>query len=100
MSWKVGAGVAGAALVVAWLLGGRWLWILGLEVALDLIVLLALVIAAGMMRLWLDGVQQQRGEQLRKWRMDMKRKRKQLEDEAAELRKRVQDHERARGAAR
>merc|ERR1712150_118306 len=59
-SWKVGASVAVASLAVARLTQGWWFWILGIEVILAVVLLIALTVAAGIMRLWIENVQTQR----------------------------------------
>jgi len=96
-SWKHLAGVAAVCFFIAWLIQNWWMWILGLEVAFSVVVLLSLLIAVSLMKLWLDGMEQQQVEKLRSWRLDMRKKRKDLEDEVAELRQKVQMHEQ-RGA--
>lgn len=94
-SWKVATGAAVGSLVLARLLRGWWLWIFGLEVLLSLVLLAALTVAAGMIRLWIDGVQSQRSEKLREWRLALRKQRKVLEDEVAELKRKLQEKEEA-----
>lgn len=92
-SWKIGVIAALVSLVVAWLARGWWFWILGLEVLLGVVLLVALTVAAGMMRLWIDGVQAQRSEKLREWRQALRKSRRTLEDEVADLKKKLQERD-------
>jgi len=93
LGWKVCAGVATVCLLISWWLGGRWHWIVGLEVALDLVVLLSLTVSAGVMRIWVDSMQQQHAGEVRTWRMEMRKQRASLEEEAAQLRRRLEQLE-------
>jgi len=95
-SWKLSGGIAAVTFFVAWLIQNWWLWILGLEVALCFVVLLSLLIAVSLMKLWLDSMEQQQTDKLRTWRLDMRKKRKAMQDEVAELRKKVAEMTAAR----
>jgi len=89
-SWKIGAVCAACSLVVAWLVGNWWTWIAGFEVILAIVMLGALTVSAGIMRLWIDGVQAKEGEKLKKWRMDLRSERKKLQDEVESLKKKLE----------
>eukprot|EP00440_Ansanella_granifera_P041542 gb/GFBE01045050.1/.p1 GENE.gb/GFBE01045050.1/~~gb/GFBE01045050.1/.p1 ORF type:complete len:286 (+),score=80.30 gb/GFBE01045050.1/:1-858(+) len=89
-SWQIGVGVGIASLIVARLLIGWWFWIIGLEVLFAFILLVALTISSGIMRLWIDSVQTQHGEKLKEQRKRLRVNRKAMEDEIAELKKKVQ----------
>jgi len=90
-SWQFGGIALLVSLVLARLLRGWWFWIVVLEALLAVVVLVALTIAAGIMRLWIDGVKAQRGEKLTEWRHSMRRKKKHLEDEITDLKRRLQE---------
>merc|ERR1719195_991034 len=90
-SWQFGGIALLVSLVLARLLRGWWLWVLIFEALLAIVVLVALTIAAGIMRLWIDGVKAQRGEKLTEWRHSMRRKRKNMEDEISDLKRRLQE---------
>jgi len=90
-SWKVGVGAGLVSLLLAWLFRGWWWWILGLEVLVAIVLLAALTISSGIMRLWIDSVQTQHGEKLREWRLRMRSERKQLEDQIADLKRKGED---------
>lgn len=90
-SWQFGGIALLVSLVLARLLRGWWLWVLIFEALLAVVVLVALTIAAGIMRLWIDGVKAQRGEKLTEWRHSMRRKRKNMEDEISDLKRRLQE---------
>lgn len=66
------------------------MWILGLEVVLAIIMLAALTVAAGIMRLWIDNVQAQHGDKLKSWRKEMRRQRQELQDEVAKLKEKLE----------
>jgi len=85
--WKI---AIVASLVLARLAHGWWWWILGLQVVLMVVLLVALTVAAGIMRLWIENIQTQRSEKLREWRMGMRKMRKAMEDEIADLKRRLQ----------
>jgi len=89
-SWQFGGIALLVSLVLARLLRGWWFWVFVLEALLALVVLVALTIAAGIMRLWIDGVKVQRGEKLTEWRHAMRKKRKEMEDEISDLKRRLQ----------
>jgi len=88
-NWKVGVGLV--SLVLAWLFRGWWFWILGFEVLVAVVLLAALTISSGIMRLWIDSVQTQHGEKLREWRSRMRSERKNLEEQIAELKRKTED---------
>jgi len=74
---------------LAWLVSGWWWWVLGLEILLTISTLAALTVAAGIFRLWMDGVQLRRGDKLKEWRVGMRKTRKKLTDEVAELKRKL-----------
>mmetsp|Transcript_50129 Transcript_50129/g.119322 ORF Transcript_50129/g.119322 Transcript_50129/m.119322 type:complete len:287 (-) Transcript_50129:66-926(-) len=84
--WIAGVPVS---FLLAWLCRGRWFWITLLEIGLGIILLLSIAVATGIVRLWLDNLQQQKTERLKTWRKDMRRERKRLEDEIAALKKQL-----------
>lgn len=75
--------------LLAWLASGWWWCILGFEVLLTIATLAALTVCAGIFRLWMDGVQLRRGDKLKDWRLTMRKDRKKLTDEVAELKKKL-----------
>jgi len=89
-SWKIGVGVGFFSLFLAWLVRGWWRWIVGLEILLAVVLLIALTISSGIVRLWIDSVFTQHGEKLKEWRINMRAKRRETEGELDKLRKRVQ----------
>mmetsp|Transcript_694 Transcript_694/g.1240 ORF Transcript_694/g.1240 Transcript_694/m.1240 type:complete len:299 (+) Transcript_694:95-991(+) len=89
-SWKIGVGVGFVSLFLAWLFTGWWLWIVGLEILLAVVLLIALTISSGIVRLWIDSVFTQHGEKLKEWRTNMRARRKEMEGDLAKLRKEVQ----------
>ncbi|CAE7290013.1 dnaJ [Symbiodinium natans] len=89
-SWKIGVGVGVVSLFVAWLVRGWWRWIVGLEILLAVVLLIALTISSGIVRLWIDQVFTQHGDKLKEWRTKMRARRKETEAELDKLRKRVQ----------
>ncbi|CAK9076327.1 unnamed protein product [Durusdinium trenchii] len=89
-SWKIAAIALVASLFLAWLVRGWWLWIMGLEVAFGIVLLIALTISSGITRLWIDSVFTQHGEKLKEWRLRMRERRKEMEDEVASLKKKLQ----------
>mmetsp|Transcript_69205 Transcript_69205/g.114714 ORF Transcript_69205/g.114714 Transcript_69205/m.114714 type:complete len:291 (-) Transcript_69205:81-953(-) len=89
-NWKIMVACPVIGFFIAWFLRGWWYYVLGLEVILAIIMLAALTVAAGIMRLWIDGVQGQRGEKILKWRLDMRKERKKLQDEVADLKRKLQ----------
>ncbi|CAE6967955.1 dnaJ [Symbiodinium sp. CCMP2456] len=94
-SWKIGVGVGFFSLFLAWLVRGWWRWIVGLEILLAVVLLIALTISSGIVRLWIDSVFTQHGEKLKEWRINMRAKRRETEAELDKLRKRVQTLEEA-----
>jgi len=86
-SYKIGAGAVCVAFVSAWLFQGRWLWILGIEAVLCVIMLAALTVSAGIVRLWIDGVHTQHADKTRDWRKRMRSERQRVQDEIAALKK-------------
>lgn len=93
-NWKIGVGAAVASFFAAWLVRGRWLWVIGLEVVVALIVLIALFVASGLMGLWIESVKTQHGDKLREWRLRLRKQRKALQDEVEVLKKKLQEYER------
>jgi len=92
-NWKFGLGVGAASFFSAWLVRGWWFWILVLEVVAALVVLIALVVASGLMTLWIDNVKTQHGDKVKEWRLKLRKHRKGLRDEIAELKKKLQEYE-------
>lgn len=80
-SWKEIVGSIVGSFFLAWLVRGWWFWIIVLEVLLIVVVFVAVTIAAGIMRLWIDSVQAQRSEQVRQHRLAMRKLRASLENE-------------------
>jgi len=89
-SWKAGVIMLLVSLVVAWLVQGWWLWIFGFEVLLAVIVLIALLICFGIVKLWVDNIQVQHGEKVREWRESMRKERKRMTEEIELLKKKLQ----------
>lgn len=89
-SWKIAAVALLLSIFLAWLTQGWWFWIIGLEVALAVVLLIALTISSGIVRLWIDSVFTQHGEKLKEWRMSMRERRKEMEEELASLKKKNQ----------
>lgn len=89
-SWKIGAVVGVVSLLLGRLLRGWWWWIVGLEVLGAVVLLVALTISSGIMRLWIDSIQTQHGEKLLEWRRSMRKEREKLESEVAELKQKVE----------
>jgi len=94
---KAGVATALAGLFVSWLAQGRWFWVIVIEVVFMIILLISMTVAAGIMRLWLENVYSQRADRVKDWRMRMRSRRKEMEDEIAVLRRKVKEHESARG---
>lgn len=92
-NWKIGAGVGIGSFLVAWLLRGWWFWIILAEVLLALVVLIALLVASGLMTLWIDNVKAQHGDKIKEWRLKMRKQRKDDEDEITKLKRKLQDYE-------
>eukprot|EP00416_Gambierdiscus_australes_P043520 CAMPEP_0171109266 /NCGR_PEP_ID=MMETSP0766_2-20121228/70648_1 /TAXON_ID=439317 /ORGANISM="Gambierdiscus australes, Strain CAWD 149" /LENGTH=288 /DNA_ID=CAMNT_0011570985 /DNA_START=78 /DNA_END=944 /DNA_ORIENTATION=+ len=88
-SWKGGAVAVVASLILARLFRGWWLWILGIEVVIAIVLLVALTVAGGIMRLWIESVQTQHADKLKEWRESMRRQRKVTETEIADLRREI-----------
>jgi len=74
---------------------GWWLWIFGFEVLLAVIVLIALMICFGIVKLWVDNVQAQHGEKVREWRESMRKERKRMTEEIELLKKKLQEKEKS-----
>jgi len=98
-NWKIGAAGAVGSIIMARLFRGWWFWILGIEVVLALITLAALTVAAGIMRLWIDGVQAQRSEKLKEWRLQLRKERKKVDEEIACLKKKLEDDDRGKSGS-
>eukprot|EP00439_Symbiodinium_sp_Y106_P072765 s716_g13.t1 len=71
-SWKIGVGVGFFSLFLAWLvrilsskMDALCLRIVGLEILLAVVLLIALTISSGIVRLWIDSVFTQHGEKLK-----------------------------------
>lgn len=90
-SWRITAGASTVSLLVAWLIQGRWLWIIGIEFLLGIVMLIALAVATGIMKLWLDGVHDKCAEKVQRWRVNMREERKRLNAEVVALRRQVRE---------
>lgn len=88
-SWKYGIIAAVSSFFLAWLVKNWWLWIIGLEVLITVVMLIALTVSAGVLRLWIDNVQANKGDQLKEWRMKMRQSRKVMVDKIADLEKKL-----------
>ncbi|CAK0802127.1 unnamed protein product, partial [Prorocentrum cordatum] len=83
-NWHLGALGAGS-LFIAWLVRGWWFWIICIEVVLAVVLLLALTVAVGIVKLWIDSVHAQVGERLKTWRLDMRKERERLKERVQNL---------------
>jgi len=83
--WKIGAGGYVVALIIARLLRGWWFWIVGLEVLALGVLFLSAVLISGIMRMWMDTVQQQHGEKLRAQRLALRAERQKKDEEIQQL---------------
>merc|ERR1740121_2628812 len=92
-NWKIGLGAAAVSFFLAWLVRGWWMWIIGAEIGIAVVMLIALTVASGLMGLWIESVKTQHGDKLKEWRLSMRKQRKALQDEVEGLKKRVQDLE-------
>merc|ERR1711879_145729 len=72
-NWKIGCIAGLVSLVLAWFLQGWWLWILGAEVVIAIVLFIALTVAAGIMRLWIDNVTSQHSQVLKAQRMSIRK---------------------------
>lgn len=89
-SWKIGIGAGFVSLFLAWLCRGWWFWIMGLEVLFAVVLLIALTISSGVMRLWIEHIQAQHGDKLKEHRLKMRAERKALQDEIEDLKRKLQ----------
>jgi len=92
-NWKISVVAGLASLFLAWLFQGWWFWIIILEIAAVVVVLICLAIACGLMGLWIEGLKTQHGDALKESRLRLRRHRKALKDEIAELKRKVQELE-------
>lgn len=92
-TWKMIAAVIGASFFFAWLVRGWWFWIIGLLVGFAAVAFIAIIMASELTRLWIDSVKSQHGQRLKSWRIRLRHNRKKLQDEVADLKKRVQELE-------
>jgi len=83
--WKIGVGGYVVALIIARLLRGWWFWIVGLEVLALGVLFLSAVLISGIMRMWMDTVQQQHGEKLRAQRLALRAERQKKDEEIQQL---------------
>lgn len=83
--WKIAGGAAVGCLVVARLIRGWWWWIIGFEVLIAATMLISLVVAAGVMRLWIDQLQMQRTDKVKERRAALRKERQKYLDEIVEL---------------
>eukprot|EP00927_Polykrikos_kofoidii_P038744 TRINITY_DN3316_c0_g1_i1.p1 TRINITY_DN3316_c0_g1~~TRINITY_DN3316_c0_g1_i1.p1 ORF type:complete len:336 (+),score=74.22 TRINITY_DN3316_c0_g1_i1:103-1110(+) len=89
-NWKVGVGIGFGCLVVARIIRGWWLWLIGFEFMLGIVILIALTISTCIMRLWIDNVHTARGDQIKAWRLSMRKERARLQKEIADLKQKQQ----------
>lgn len=83
--WQVSLASALGSLFLGWLIDGWWFWVIGFEVFLMVVVLVALMIASGMMRLWIDSMQVQKADSVKEARLALRKERKRMQDEIASL---------------
>mmetsp|Transcript_73935 Transcript_73935/g.161852 ORF Transcript_73935/g.161852 Transcript_73935/m.161852 type:complete len:299 (+) Transcript_73935:41-937(+) len=97
--WRILAVVVVVSGVLGWLLTNWWYWIIGIEVLLCVIVLLAVCLASQLLHLWIDQTKLQHGEKLRDWRLGLRQSRKTMEEEVASLKKQLEasDHKKKNG---
>lgn len=76
-------------LVLARLVRGRWMWVLGLEMLLMCTVLLSCAIAVGAMHVYIDHVHRQLGSKVKDQRQTMRKERGRLMDEVETLRQQL-----------
>jgi hypothetical protein len=74
---------------VAWLVRGWWFYILASEVVLAIVLLVGVVTACGIVRLWIDQVQANRSEKIKEWRQSMRAERTKLQQEVESLKKQL-----------
>jgi len=86
---RVGVVVALLCIPVAWLIQDRWRWIYGLQLVLGIVMLISVMIAVGIMRLWLDRMHQVQSGTVATWRENLRKERKRLEDDSAELKRKA-----------
>jgi len=79
LDWKFGIGTAVVSFFLAWLVRGWWWWILGFEILLAIVMLVALTVASCLMGLWIDTVKAQHGDKVKEWRLNMRKQRKALQ---------------------
>eukprot|EP00401_Gymnodinium_catenatum_P008611 CAMPEP_0117559224 /NCGR_PEP_ID=MMETSP0784-20121206/53248_1 /TAXON_ID=39447 /ORGANISM="" /LENGTH=293 /DNA_ID=CAMNT_0005356591 /DNA_START=69 /DNA_END=950 /DNA_ORIENTATION=- len=79
------------SVLVAWLVQGRWHWIVAAEIVFGIVLLISVLIAVGIMKLWLERMHQEHSGKVSKHRLAMRRDRKRLNDEATELRRRAKE---------
>jgi len=89
-SKKVCGGVAIGCVAVAWLVRRWWIWIVAFEVALSGLALLACGLVAGVLRLYIEGIEARHGQRVKERREMLRRERKRLADEAAGLKERLE----------
>ncbi|CAE8587256.1 unnamed protein product [Polarella glacialis] len=89
-SWKIGVAAGLVSMFLAWLVRGWWLWIIGFEFLLAVILLVALTISSGIMRLWIDSVQVQHGDKLKQQREGLRATRKLMETEILDLKRKLE----------
>merc|ERR1712194_548317 len=75
--------------LLAWFCQGRWWWVIGFECGLGILMLLAIVVATCVMRLWIDSVQTQHASKHLEWRRNMRKERTRQVDELESLKKKL-----------
>lgn len=89
VSWKYVGGVAAISFVLAWFLLGRWFWVVCMEIGLIVVVLISLMVACGLMRLYIDSIQMQHGDKIKTTRKRLRDQRAKDKEEIERLKKRV-----------
>jgi len=88
-NFKIGGIAAFCCMIFARLSSGWWFWIIGAEVLLGIVLLVALTIASGIMRLWIDQVETKNGDKVKQQRLGLRKEMKKLRDEASDLRSKL-----------
>merc|ERR1719253_60881 len=77
------------SIFIAWLVRGWWYWIIGLEVVLAIVLLIGVTIAAGIVRLWIDTLQNTAAERVKEWRLGMRSEKDKMKKEIESLKKQL-----------
>lgn len=84
----VGAGLG--SLFFAWLFRSWWFWIIVLEVAAAVVLLITLGIVGGVMGMWIEDVKRRQGGRIRETRTALRKHRDAQRSEIAELKRKLQ----------